>query len=63
MQSLNHSVAHAMTEARITTARHRAPEARHRPRPPGPVRRSAASAAVRVARRLDADAARRMSAV
>ncbi|MEA2292972.1 MAG: hypothetical protein QOE86_611 [Solirubrobacteraceae bacterium] len=59
MQStLNRPVAFAVTEARLRTARGRAHAARHRARP-GPVRRSAAVAALRVAQRLDADAARR----
>jgi hypothetical protein len=58
MQStLNRSVASAVTEARLRTARGRARAARSRARP-GPVRRTAASAALRVAQRLDADAGR-----
>jgi hypothetical protein len=55
--TLNRPVANAVTEARLRAARSRARAARHRARP-GPARRQAAAVALRVARALDADAAR-----
>jgi hypothetical protein len=59
MQStLNRPVALAQDEARLRSARSRAHAAGHRARP-GPVRRRAAAAALKLAARLDAEVAGR----
>ncbi len=61
--TLTQSVARAVAEDRIRDARDRGVASRHRAQPPGTIRRTAATAAARVARRLDADAARRTMTV
>ena len=60
--TLTRTVAAMIIEDRVRHARSRAHQVGRPPRSPGPVRRSAAVAASRVARRLDAEAARRTMA-
>jgi hypothetical protein len=57
------AVAGSLHEHRLRAARERGSARPRRARSPGPFRRSAASAAARTARRLDADSARRALAV
>lgn len=59
---LSQSVARAVAEDRLRQARHRRAVVPERSRSPGAVRHSAALVAARVARRLDAEAARRVTA-
>jgi hypothetical protein len=63
MQSfITQPVARQLAEDRLRTARIRRSATRHRARPPGSVRRSTAHVVARVARRLDPEAARRVTA-